>query len=201
MHGSSFHWCEVFCLCAWWFTYVRRRPLLLIGCNYLFPLIPAGTSMWAMAYWTENRKRPFIIHVVSAFPLPPPRTVSHFPQTPPQPSVCVNINNGAWCRKWNCAPPAQRRQDAWLHLKGAAASPRLTSLVVWWEKRREQMSCVKHVTESAFIHLQSRDELQQSTTFYYNIIFLPICLLCAKKKRKGLFCHSCNAVIFIEKLF
>lgn len=96
MHGSSFRWSEVFCLCGWWFTYVRRRPLLLIGCNYLFPLIPAGTSMWAMAYWTENRKRPFIIHVVPAVSHPPSLAASHFPHTPPQPSVCISINNGAF---------------------------------------------------------------------------------------------------------
>lgn len=159
MHGSSFHWSEVFCLCGWWLTYVGRRPLPLIGCNYLFPLIPAGTSMWAMAYWTENRKRPFIIHVVAAFSHPPSLTVSHFLQTPPQPSVYININNGARRRKWNCAPPAQRRKDAWLHLKGGAASPRLTNLIVLWEKRREQMSCVKHITERTFLHLQCRAEL------------------------------------------
>lgn len=132
MHGSLFHWSEVFCLCGWWFTHVRRRPLPLIGCNYLFPLIPGAHpwERWPIELRTGSGH--LLFTSLQPFSHPPSPTLSRSLQTPPQPSVCININNGAWRRKWNCAPPAQRRQDARLHLKGAAASPRLTNPVVWW---------------------------------------------------------------------
>lgn len=82
--------------------YARRAadPPLLIGCNYLFPLIPAGAidvsdgllnrEQGAAIYYS----RPF-----SLFPALPPRRLFPIPyKTPPQPSVCININNGASAR-------------------------------------------------------------------------------------------------------